>query len=832
MPKFSPKEPVASLAEYRRKRSVGKTPEPFGEGAVRPGLFVVQKHSATRLHYDLRLELDGVLRSWAVPKGPSPDPADKRFAAETEDHPIEYADFEGIIPAGNYGAGPMIVWDRGRWTPIGDPHTGYRDGKLLFELRGYKLRGVFTLVRMKEPKEWLLIKETGDAHVRRGGTYPDRSILSGLDVDELGRAGERASAVRAELERLGARRERLLGADVEVMLAEQRDAPFDDPDWLYELKIDGFRAVAAREDGKGALYYRRGSNATAIYPDLAAALAALPCAHLVLDGEIAVLDENGLPVFQRLQKRALLTQRRDVERAALELPATYYAFDLLGFEEFDLRALPLSARKGLLAQLLPAVGPVRLVEGIPGQGNALFKSVRELGLEGIVCKRAASPYRAGRSRDWVKVRLERTGDFQVVGFTEPEGSRSGFGALHLALAGPSGLTYVGRVGGGFTDRELDETRAMLLPHRIPKPPCGGPLPSGRGNTWVEPTLVVEVRYREITEEGLLRQPTFLRFRDDKTTPDSMPAPPPSIALAGAREVPISNPDKIFWPDDGFTKGDLINYYRAISPWLLPYLRDRPVVLTRYPDGINGKSFFQKDAPEYTPGWVRTARVYSEEGGREIDYFICDDLETLLFVINLGTIPLHLGASRLSTPGAPDWCIIDLDPKGAPFADVVQLARAVHELCEELGLPGFAKTSGQKGLHVLIPLGGKLTHDQSKQLGELIARVIEADHPKISTTARALSARGGKVYLDFLQNGHGKTIAGPFSARPVAGATVSMPLRWSEVNGKLDPRKFDLTTAPARMKRLKKDPLREILDLEPDLAGALVRLTRRMSGIKR
>ena len=833
MPKFPPR----ALDEYRRKRSVGTTPEPFGEGArleSGPGLFVVQKHAATRLHYDLRLELGGVLLSWAVPKGPSPDPAEKRFAAETEDHPVEYADFEGVIPAGNYGAGPMIVWDRGRWTPIGDPEQGILDGKLLFKLQGYKLRGLFTLVRMKKPKEWLLIKESGDEHVRRGGTYPEQSILSGLEVAELGRAGERVQQIRAELERLAAKRRRLPASEVEVMLAEQRDQPFDDPAWIYELKIDGFRALAAREDGKGALFYRRGANATAAYPDLATALSALPATHLVLDGEIAVLDERGRPAFQRLQKRALLTQRRDIERAAIELPATYYAFDLLGFEEFDLRALPLLTRKALLRKLLPGVsspGPLRLLDDLPGQGTALYNSAKELGLEGIVCKRGDSVYRAGRSRDWMKVRHQRTADFVVVGFTEPEGSRNGFGALHLALQGPApgGLVYAGRVGGGFSERELRETRAQLENTRIPKPPCTGPLPPGRGHAWVEPRLLVEVRYHEITQEGLLRQPTFLRFRPDKTEPDQLPgafaAPEPS--LPEPREVKISNPNKVFWPDDGTTKGDLIEYYRAISPWLLPYLRDRPVTLTRYPDGIAGKSFFQKDAPAHTPSWVRTARVF-KDGERELDYFICDDLETLLYVINLGSIPLHLSASRVATPGFPDWCIIDLDPKGAPFAQVIQLAQAVHALCEEIGLPSFAKTSGQAGLHVLIPLGGKLTHDQSKQLGELIARVIEAENAGISTTERVISARGGKVYLDFLQNGQGKTIAGPFSARPVAGATVSTPLRWSEVNARLDPRKFTIRTVPGRLRRAKSDPLREVLELAPDLAGALGRLSARVA----
>ena len=808
------------LAEYRRKRSPERTPEPFGAEKPASGagaIFVVQKHAATRMHYDLRLEWDGVLKSWAVPRGPSPDPADKRLAVQTEDHPVEYAQFEGVIPDGEYGGGPMIVWDRGTFAPVGDPREGLRAGKLLFELKGFKLKGMWTLVKTKQ--DWLLIKETGDGHVRRAGTYDDRSILSGLEVAELRERGRRAAEIRAEIVKLEAPQREVRGEDVQPMLAESRAEAFDDPQWIFEVKYDGFRAIVAREGARPRVFYRRGSEATSVFPDLARALLALPAERFVLDGEIAVLDETGRPVFQRLQQRALLTAPRDVDRAALELPATLFVFDLLAFDEFDLRPLPLVDRKRLLSRLVPADGPLRAVDHVQGHGRALFASVRELGLEGVVAKRAASPYRAGRFRDWIKIRSDRVADFAVVGFSKGEGSRSGFGSVHVAVQGASGLVYVGKVGGGFSEKELKEARAQMEGLRIQRPPCEGPLPSGRGHTWVQPKLVVEVRYKEITEDGLLRQPTFLRFRPDKR-PEECAAPdaPPS---AVAREVPFSNLDKVFWPDEGYTKGDLIEYYRSISPWLLPYLRDRPVVLTRYPDGIAGKSFFQKDAPDYVPSWVRTSRI------EDTDFFVCEDVETLLYVANLATIPLHLWASRLSTPQKPDWCIVDLDPKTAPFAEVVTLARAVHDLCEEIGLPSFCKTSGQKGLHVLVPLGGQLDHPQSVTLAELIARTVEKQHGGISTTARHIPSRKGRVYLDCYQNGYGKTIAGPYSARPVAGATVSMPLRWSEVNAKLDPRKFTLKTAVARMKKLGTDPLAPVLTLQPDLHGALGRLAKKI-----
>lgn len=797
-------------------------PEP-GRGQSRPGIFVVQEHAATRLHHDLRLEWDGVLKSWAVPRGPSPDPADKRLAMQTEDHPVEYADFEGIIPAGNYGAGKMIVWDRGRCTHLLDPRQGMIDGKLLFELSGYKLRGRWTLVRTKRnPKEWLLIKETGDEHVRRKGTFSEKSILSGLAVAEVG--VDRGATIIQELERIKAPRLCLHAAEVQVMLAEPRAEAFDDPLWIFELKVDGFRAVTAKEGARAAIHYRRGADATAIFPDLANALVSLPYKHVVFDGEIAVLDEQGRPAFQRLQRRALLTRPLDIARAAAELPASLFVFDLLGFDGFDLRSLPLLQRKEILQKLLPPLGPLRYLDHVEGQGRALFASIRELGLEGIVAKERDSSYRAGRFRDWIKVRVDKTADFVVVGFTQGEGSRSGFGALHVAQYQPEGLVYAGRVGGGFSEKELTRVQALLQELTIPRPPCTGAFPKGRGHTWCKPRLVVEVRYKEITEDGLLRQPTFLRLREDKLPEEcvsSEATAPPSLGTPSEppRRAVLSNLGKLFWPDQGYTKGDLIDYYRAISPWLLPYLRDRAVTLTRYPDGIAGKSFFQKDAPDHVPDWVRTARV------GDLDFFVCDDLEMLLYVVNLGTIPLHLPANQIDAN--PDWCVIDLDPKEASFARVVTLAKAVHALCEELTLPSFPKTSGQKGLHVLIPLGAQLNHQQATSLGELIARVVEARHPGIGTTERNIAARLGRVYLDYLQNGDGKTIAGPFSARPVPGGTVSAPLRWSEVNTRLDPKKFTIKSMPGRMKRMKGDPLLPVLTLSPDLPAALARLGERL-----
>lgn len=840
------------LSTYRAKRSLDRTPEPGARAAPATpsagGLFVVHMHAARRLHWDLRLEMDGVLTSWAVPKGPSPNPADKRLAVHVEDHPLEYGDFEGLIPEGNYGAGAVIVWDRGVWVPLEDAHEGMKKGKLLFELRGYKLRGKWTLVKIKRgEKEWLLIKER-DGYVQQDSALPAESVLSGLTVEELKAGKDRAEPIVKELVRLKAPRRTIGLEDAEPMLAETRERPFSRPGWLFELKLDGYRIRAGKENGVARLITRNGHDIAATFPEIARALTALPYEGVIFDGEVAVPDESGRPSFQRLQNRAGLTRALDVRRAAVETPAVLYVFDLLAFAGYDLRPLPLEKRKAILAGVLPRVGPLKYVEHFEKDGEALYEQVVQLGLEGIVAKKADSPYRAGRSPNWLKIRADRTDDFVVVGFTRPKGSRSGFGALDLGAYQDGKLVYAGRVGSGFTAAQLKAVSAALEKSVRPTAAFSGAVPPDLGHTWVEPTLLAEVRYKEATDDGLLRQPVFVRFRDDKPITEAATravaaagrhapdgdapggdAPPARTGKVSppAKEVKFSNLDKVFWPDEGYTKGDLIEYYRAISPWLLPYLKDRPVVLTRYPDGITGKSFFQKDAPGFVPDWIRTERIWSEDTQREIDYFVCDDVESLLYIINLGTIPLHVWGSRIETLEQPDWCILDLDPKEAPFAHVVKIARATRALCDDLELPCFIKTSGSTGLHVLLPLGRQCTYEQARTLGGLLARVIAAELPDIATVTRQVGKRGARVYLDYVQNGHGRLLVAPFSVRPLPGAPVSMPLEWSEVTPKLDIKKFTIKTAPVRMRRRKDDPLRPVLELKPDLVHALEQLHARV-----
>src|SRR5437899_2932190 len=838
------------LGKYRAKRSLDRTPEP---GARPPapapapgGLFVVHMHAARRLHWDLRLEMNGVLTSWAVPKGPSRKRADKRLAVHVEDHPLEYGDFEGVIPDGNYGAGAVIVWDRGRWVPLEDPDEGMKKGKLLFELHGYKLKGKWTLVKLKKgEKEWLLIKEK-DSFVTTDSSppLPPESVLSGLTVEELKAGKDRAAPVVKELQRRKAPRRAVTLEEAAPMLAETREQPFSKAGWLFELKLDGYRVRAGREGGGGEplLITLNGHDIAAGFPEIARALAALPYEGFILDGELVVPDEGGRPSFQRLQNRARVNRALDVRRAAVDSPGVLYVFDLLAFEGYDVRPIPLEKRRALLEQIVPRVGPIKYIEHFEKDGEALYEQVVKLGLEGIVAKKADSTYRAGRSPNWLKVRADRVDEFVVVGFTRPKGSRSGFGALDLGAYQDGNLVYAGRVGSGFTAEQLKEVSAVLERSVRPTPAFSGPVPQDAGHTWVEPTLIAEVRYKEWTDEGLLRQPVFVRFRDDKPMTEIAKRdvggemrdaePPVAIAHPASRlshaEVKFSNLDKVFWPDEGYTKGDLIEYYRAVSQWMLPYLADRPLVLTRFPDGINGKSFFQKDAPEYAQAFVRTVTIWSEDSQRELDYFVCDNESSLLYIANMAAILLHVWSSRVESLEAPDWCILDLDPKEAPFTDVVTVAKAVHALCDDIGLPTGIKTSGSTGLHVLIPLGRQVTYEQSRTLGGLLARVIAAELPEIATVTRQVQQRGGKVYLDYVQNGHGRLLCAPYSVRPVPGAPVSMPLKWSEVTPKLDIKKFTIKTAPTRMKKLDEDPLRPVLELKPDLVAALERLNARLS----
>jgi len=870
----------APLETYRRKRDPSRTTEPFGgaPAARAPGIsgaptsaspgarFVVQQHWARNMHFDLRLELEGVLKSWAVPKGPSVRAEEKRLAVHVEDHPLEYANFEGVIPAGNYGAGSVIVWDRGTYRSFKpeDIREQYARGKLELELFGHKLAGRWTLVRMsKSEKDWLLLKKADGAASDQDvlERWP-RSVISGLTVQEMRDVPAWLADLRAHIEALKAPRGDLRADQVQHMLATPAEKPFSRAGWIFEIKFDGVRVIAERRGEEVRMLGRSGEDITARYPEIAAALRGLAAERFVLDGEIVAYDASGRPSFGRLQKRMLLSRPRDVAAAMARVPVRAVFFDCVALEGHDLRKLGLLDRKECLGRILPPAGVIQAGDHVAEHGEAFFEVASEMGLEGMIAKRADSRYTGKRSPDWVKIKCQRRQEFVIGGYAEPRGSGRHFGALHVGVYEGEQLRHVTRVGSGFDGAMQDHLWALLQPLRREESPFGSSGPAGRGNHWVEPRLVCEVRFTEWTADGGVRHPIFIGLRTDRKPeeiiregePESEGAPEapeagpantsgPSAGPANTsglsaespsapepdaepREVRLSNLRKVFWPDEGYTKGDLIAYYDAVGPLMLPYLRDRPVVLTRYPDGIKGKSFFQKDAPVFIPDWMRTESVYSKDSDRDIRFFVIDDAESLRYVANLGTIPIHMWSSRSGSLERPDWLVLDLDPKGAPFAHVIEIARSLHRLLEELELPSYPKTSGQAGLHILIPLGRRYTHEECKTFARVLASLALEANPEIATLARPLHARGGKVYVDWGQNGHGITIVAPYSLRPIPGAPASCPLKWSEVNGKLDPARFTMRTLPKRFEKMD-DPLAGVMGEGVNMGVAIAAIEERM-----
>lgn len=866
------------LSRYREKRSADRTTEPFGTGRVAAewadrGMFVIQKHSARRLHYDFRLEMEGVLRSWAVPKGPSLNPADKRLAVMVEDHPIEYGDYEGVIPQGNYGAGSVIVWDRGEYSVIdpahGDAAQAVRKGKLDLELRGYKLRGAYTLVRTRrtqksssgDKEQWLLIKKR-DPHAASEDVtelHP-RSVLSGLTVEEM----RDASAVEQQVVALLKERKapayngEMSFKAFPLTLAKLTEEPFDGDGWLFEIKYDGVRALAIRDGAHTRLFARSGIEITARYPELRTALDALPCEHFAIDAEIVALGEEGRPSFELLQRRMHLSDPRDIARASLAVPVVMFAFDLLVFAGFDLRRMALEERKQILARLIRGEGPVRYCDHVIARGRDFHQAAAGAQLEGIVAKRRDSNYAGVRTDNWLKIKCPSTQRFVIGGWTDPEGSRTHFGALLIGQYDADGkLRFVTRAGTGFNDERLREIYRLLKERAVdasPFRPAKGDQPAPpRGSHFCRPELVCEVRFTEFTNAGGLRHPSFQGMvanadpreciyetphtdsdRDGKA--ESRPGDPApmqmkkslrretaSASSAAPPAFTVTNPDKIFWPAEKYTKGDLVEYYESVAKWMLPYLKDRPVMMVRYPDGIEGKSFYQKDAPGFAPEWMRKERIYSEDSQREIAYFVLESAEALGYIANLGTIPIHIWSSRIGSLEHPDWLLFDIDPKGSTTPGAIAVAREVALLLRRLGLRPVIKTSGQMGLHVVVGLKPRYTYEQARAFSELVARVVVARIPELATINRNVHGRKGRVYIDYLQLGHGKTIAAPFAVRPITRAPVSAPIDFAELQPELDPGDFNIKSMPRRMARLRRDPFAGALDDPQTLEEALPKL---------
>jgi bifunctional non-homologous end joining protein LigD len=846
-----------TLDEYRKKRDLSKTPEPSATGEQREKLlrFVVHKHAASHLHYDLRLELDGVLKSWAIPKGPSLDPSLKRLAMMVEDHPYEYRNFEGIIPKGNYGAGEVIIWDHGSYHAVGVEEKerserllreGLHKGDLKFSLEGEKLKGEFALVRLKSDKEntWLLIKKKDQYATTEEVTQLDRSVVSDVSIEDIkegrrpkpaavetsapstaepGAALEpKAAVAKAPAEPKRSKPAAPMPRDIKPMLATSSQAPFDDPDWIFEIKLDGYRSIAELENGKVELYSRNNISFNKRFPAIVSSLETIR-RNAVFDGEVVALDESGRSYFQLLQNH----QRTG------EGNICYYAFDLLYLDGEDLRTLPLLTRKQLLRDLLTDLPNVRYSDHIAEFGKEFFELAKSNNLEGILAKRASSQYLAGRrSKDWLKIKIRMQQEAVICGFTKPRGSRKNFGSLVLGVYENNELVYIGLAGGGFDEAGLEELHAMLLPLVQPDAPFKERIKTDTQVQWVKPELVCEVEFSEWTDERVMRQPIYLGLREDKDpkrvvrelfqaevepSPEAVaereaaelsPAQEENlkdlkdkVLVIDGKRLELTNLNKVFWPDDGYTKGDVIDYYRQVARAMLPHLQDRPESLYRTPHGITDGGFFQKEAGVLPPPWITTKEIYSKHVGKNIKFFVCQDEATLVYMANLGCIEINPWLSRIQSLNNPDYFVIDLDPEDIPFEKVIETALAVHEVLEKAGATSFPKTSGATGIHIYVPLGAKYDYDTAEKFAKVVATLAHQKVPEFTSMLRSPSKRQKKVYLDFLQNKAGQTLAAPYSIRPRKGATVSTPLRWEEVKPGLHPSQFTIKTMPPRLEHL-------------------------------
>ena len=841
------------LAEYHKKRQFDRTPEPSGAdtSAKTEPTFVVQKHAARRLHYDFRLAIDGTLKSWAVPKGPSLNPNDKRLAVQTEDHPLDYANFEGNIPEGSYGAGTVMVWDRGTFQPEGnlDPSRQIDRGEIKFALNGEKLRGSFVLVKLKHSEkgnEWLMIKHK-DLAVDPHWNIDDHdgSVLTGRVLDEIKQQlAPKRSAAPLRPQELQNARKSTMPSKVSPMLATLADRPFSDPNWLFEIKWDGVRALAFLHHGELKLRARSGNDITAQYPDLHQLTQSMTATQAILDGEIAVLDDRGRSDFEKLQER--MHVRKPSPNLISEYPVVFFAFDLLYCDGYDLRECPLLERKQLLQKLIHPGVHIRFSDHQLEKGRELFELARENGLEGIVAKRVDSRYVSERSSNWLKLKTSHTLDAVVGGWTAPRGAGLPFGSLLLGLYDGKKLRFAGHVGSGFNTQSHKEIFAQLKALHAERSPFAEPPDTNEKPTWVRPELVARVRYSSWTDDKRLRHPVFSSLRDDAKpeectwqleTPAPAPrksAPPPDVVAAPpiigkvlssksqieaelfkgrsenalleleGKRFRLSHLNKVYFPESGYTKRDLLAYYYRMADYILPFLKDRPLVLRRYPDGIKGQAFFQKNLGEVhgLPDWLQTVPIDSEHRGQEIHYAVANDRASLLYLTGLGCIDHNPWSSRISDIDHPDYFFFDLDPSdGTDFSVVVTIAKALHQKLQELKLHVFLKTSGATGMHLYLPVEPVYTYEQLRTFAEIVARIVTAAHPNLVTSERSVAKRpAGRVLIDVHQNAHGRPLASPYSVRAFPKAPVSTPLLPAELKTTLDPSQLNIHSLPARLKK--------------------------------
>ncbi len=913
-----------TLQQYRQKRNFGKTSEPRGARTAKSHTklaYVIQKHDASHLHYDFRLELDGVLKSWAVPKGPDLDPAVKRLAMQVEDHPLEYGGFEGTIPEGEYGGGTVLLWDHGTWEPIGDPVKGLREGHLKFILHGEKLKGAWMIVRKggrrAEPGEraWFLFKERDD-FARPGESVTEEmplSVTTGRDLDEIAalsdrvwgpkgeiennarkaapksatatlkkrsaktadrrtkttarqtavakaRAKKRASgntehrALEALLKDSGARRARM-PAHQEVELATLADSAPSGDDWIHEIKFDGYRMLCRLEKRKARFISRNEHDWTAKFPELAKAAAGLALDAAILDGEVVALNSDGTTSFQALQ---------NVFQAGRTGELVYYAFDILHLNGYGLTAVSLELRREILKLAIAGCDPsIRFSDAIQGSGKEVMEQACRLHLEGIICKRRGSAYKAGRGVDWLKVKCSQRAEFVIGGFTKPSGSRAHFGALLLGYHDRGKkLVYAGRVGTGFNQKTLGalhQKLASLEQARSPFSNLSGTTGEARDVTWVKPALVAEVQFSNWTDEGLLRHPSFQGLREDKPAAkvihdvplspgevkaieNGRPAAEPGKGHNGkpAQKKPsrdgakasatadgefagvhLTHPDKVLYPDQGITKRDLAAYYTQVADWMLPHVVDRPLAIVRCPAGSGKACFFQKHPGEGASEQLRQVNI-AKSGPPEFNMAIAD-LGGLISLVQIGVLEIHVWGSRADHLEKPDRLIFDLDPDpSVKWPQVIAAARDVRRALEDLGLTSFLKTTGGKGLHLVVPVQPRVEWDQAKAFCRAVAdRVVRAAPDRfIATMSKA--ARKGKIFIDYLRNGRGATAVAPYSTRNKPGATVSAPISWDELSPGLHSEHFTTENLPARLARLKTDPWADLAKTRQSITAAMIK----------
>ncbi|MDN5284791.1 MAG: ligase [Mucilaginibacter sp.] len=891
-----------SLEKYAEKRDFTKTAEPrSGTSRDKDKLtFVIQKHDATRLHYDFRLEVDGVLKSWAIPKGPSTDPKTKRLAMMVEDHPYDYRAFEGTIPKGEYGGGTVIVWDEGTYEPI-DEIKGKKEqekallkqlksGSLKIKLHGEKLKGEFALVKTHGMGDnaWLLIKHNDDFASAKDITKQDKSVLSGKTIetiektsDKVWRSGHEETTAKPEKKSskkkapeptepdesvaetedtdttalLKAAPKTKMRTNIKPMLATLVDEPFDDQDWVYEVKWDGYRALGFINEGEVELLSRNKKTFNEKFYPIYKILQVWKINALV-DGEILVLNDKGISNFGNLQNW----------RSEADGELVYYVFDLLWYDGKNLMGLPLLQRQAILKDILPIGNDqIRLSKVFDASGTDFFNAAKRMGLEGIIAKKANSIYSPDtRSKEWLKIKVHKRQEVIIAGFTKNADTSKQFSSLLLGVYENKMLQYVGKVGTGFSDRVQKEMMEQFKPLIIDKSPFEEipdvnkssrfrPNPPKAKATWLKPELVCEVAFSEVTSDGVFRHPSFQGMREDKKAKEVVRevAEPTAAVVEGQMEQPDKHADainppkqkgrktllnptdetqvrkvnghnltfthlsKIYWPEDKVTKRDMFNYYYQAAEYILPYLKDRPMSLNRFPDGIHGPSFYQKDVKDKAPDWAKTF-PYTNGEGEHKEYLVGTDETSLLWMASLACIEMNPWFSRIQSPDNPDYCVIDLDPDKNTFDQVIEAAQEVKKVLDAIDVPSFCKTSGSTGMHIYIPLAAKYDYDQSQMFARIIVDIVHKRLPDYTTLERMVVNRKGKMYLDFLQNRPGATIAGPYSLRPKAGATVSMPLHWDEVKPGLTMKHFTIFNSIDRMRSegdLFKGVLGKGIDLE-------------------